>query len=606
MKYLKTTLASLLLIASLFLSGCGGNNSDTPPSSSDTAIVDGNDTSPDINITVPVVENNVTKLTLVMPVSATVLTTNSQVVNIEVRMFDSSNNPYSVGTITKTNPNDVLTGRDIGTFDKITSTLTNGVARFVYTAPDQLDANTSNLNFSFYHDSNTSDARIYTMSIVPEANQTVFTSYDLKASNDADKTIGLESTKNISYSVVDSSNKPLENSDITLLRVTLLNPSLAMLRDSSGNSGDTLSFVDNAYSVNVVTNTRSGLVPIKVDATFIDSNGVEQNLTKVFDLVVHSGPPTAMSLSYAGTGQNAGNAKFIENWVLTATDKYNNLINTTPSVSMGAIIGYAQSSGVTANPEGYLYYPANSLLSGTLSDVNPDTTFEAGNVFNHVDVVNDTLVLFGTGYKFNAFGKWDIGTISASNLLTLVDKYDGNITDDLGFAVGHNFRNEVCGNQNSVVANVYAQNGENTLPSSGSMIIQVEYDYYLVGKDVMLWTNLVGSSNNEIVRVGLGRKTTLVGQGIEAESFTFTDAFTGPIKIHLKISNTERNYENARFWYTIKATGNGVSYSELGNSMSNIYSCDDGGRAYVDVNITSGGDEGGTISLEGISFGNEF
>jgi len=608
MKYTQKILATLLLGASLILSGCGGNNSDSPPAqTSNSEIPTTQDpTSPTTDPSSPPASSNEENITLVLPVSATVLTTNSQVVNIEVRVFDSFNNPYSEGTITKINPNDVLTGRDIGTFDKDTATLVNGIATFAYTAPSQLDSNTSNITFAFYHSSDSATRIPYTFSINPEENQTVFSSYSLVSSNGLDKTMSLESTKNISYTVLGDGNERIDDSDIISITVSSLNPNLATLKDSSGNTGTELNSTSNAFSINLETNTKSGVVPVKVEAVFMDSNAEEKVITEVFDIVVLSGPPTAMSLSYAGTSQKSENAKFVENWVLTVTDKYSNLINTKPSISAGGLIGYAQSSALTDNARGYLYYSSTSG-SGTLSSNTEPATFTAdAGAFNNIDLVNDKLVLFGgNGYRFNAFGKWDIEALEASNELSLLDDYNGSDIDDLGFAVGNNFRNEVCSG-NSVVANIYAKDGNNILGSDGSMIIQIEYDYYLVGKDIVLWSNLVGSSNNEDVRVGLGKKVTLRGQGLEGSSFSFTDTFTGVVRLFISTANTPESYKNANFIYSVEVTGQGVSHTVVGDSMSDIYSCDASGRAYVDVEILSGGVNGGTVSVTDVAVSNEF
>jgi len=597
----KFIFAGLTLFITLLLTACQGTNSDS--SATDTG------SAADGNGTLPIVEQNSTALTLVLPVSSTVLTTNSQVVNIEVRMFDAANNPYSEGIITKVNPNDVLLGRDIGTFDKDISTLVNGVATFVYTAPANLELNTSNINFSFYHESNSSDARVYTMSIVPEVNQTILTDYELVASNQNNLTIDLESSKSVSYSLIAGNNELVPDSNISSMTVTLLNPNLVTLQDSYGNSGSTLTIANkNAFSINIVSGTRSGLVPIKVDTTYFDSNNVEQNLSKVFDLVVLSGPPTAISLSYAGTDLKSDYAKFVENWVLTVTDKYNNLINSNPTVSMGAIIGYAQSSAATSNAANYLFYPSASG-SGTLSDADPDTFTAAANAFDNVDLVNDKLVLLGgTGYKFNAYGKWDIENILSSNQLQLLDDFEGTDVSDLGFAVGNNFRNEVCDGY-SRLANVYPRDGNTLLASNGSMVLQIEYDYYLTGKDIILWTNIVGSNNNQDLKVGLANKITLRGQGLVSPVYEFTSAFTGTVRLNVSIANTPEFYKNGNFGYLLKVTGQGVVANVVGTSMSDgdITNCAlNNGIGYVDVQITSGGSNGGSIELTNVLPSSEF
>lgn len=499
MKLMKIfTLFSLMVLAFSCI-GCQGNNSD---------VINGGSTIP------VVVETNTTnnKVTVILPVSSSVLTTNNEVVKIDVRVFNGANNPYSTGTIIKVNPSDVLSGRDIGTFDKTAAKLVNGIATFVYTAPANLKADTSNIAFAFYHSSDPTNVKVYTMSIVPKANQTVLTNYSLESSSSTDVKMNLKTTKTVSYAVYDAKKKQLDNANIISITVTSLNPSLGVLSDTSGNTGNSITVNGkNNISMNVTSNTKSGLIPLKVTAVFKDTNAKTQTLEEVFNLIVLSGPPTAMSLSYAGTSQIATRAKFVEDWVLTVTDKYNNLVNSNPSISSGMLAGFTKSSAATANIASYLYYPPS--FGGTLTASTPDKFTAPTAAFSNVDQVNDVLVLFGNGYTYNASGKWDINTNSSTSL-DLVDDYNGLSTSSLGFAVGHNYRQDRCREGIEWIGNVYPKNNNYTLDSTGSMVLQVEYDYYLTGKSVMLWVNLVGQHNGNTVKIGEARKVNLRGNGL--------------------------------------------------------------------------------------------
>jgi len=590
------------------LSGCQGNNSD----SQNTVTSDTNTTIQDTNETLPETNTTVDKYTIVLPVSSTVLKTNSQVVNIDVRMFDGNNNPYSGGKIVKINPDDVLKGRDIGTFDKDESTLVNGVATFTYTAPSDLDANTSNISFAFYHDSNSSDRRVYTMSIVPEANQTALTSYDLYTSVPIGYSMGLESRKNISYFIKDENGKLVSDQDTKSIVVETLNPSLIALSDSQGNSGSKLSFSDkNSISLNLTTNTKSGLVPIKVSARFIDTNGDEQNLTKVFDVLVLSGPPTAMSLSYVGTIEKSDNAKFIQKVALTVTDRYNNLVNTKPTVSMGALAGYAKdSSGKANNSAGYLYFTSGDDDHNGKLTASDDKFTAQDEVFEKVDQTNQYLITFGNGYTYNASGKWDIKT-DTNKTLELVDDYNGSDTEKLGFAVGNNFRQDMCEDGVEWVANVYPEDSGNyVLPETGSMNLYIEYDYYLTGKDIVLWVNLLGSHNGEMMRIGEARKMTLRGNGLTSETYSFSKGFQGKVTLHIMVSDTEY-LKNSNFRYAVKVDSDDANWTVVDDSMNhNITHCygyqNQTGDSYVDINFTSPTPKAGTVSLQNLIIGSEF
>ncbi len=592
-------LFSIGLVFVLALSGCGGNNSDAPVSpETNSSVV----TPPEGNITNPAV-------TVILPISSTVLTTNGQVVTIDVRVFDSANNPYSEGKVKVINSPDVLNGRDVGTFDKYESDLTNGVATFTYTAPADLAADTSSLSFGFYHDSDPSKIKTYTMSIVPETNQIIISSYKLVSSNAENVKMNLNATLGISYSVYDSNGEKLSDDAVKSITVTSLNPSLATLSDSSGNTGYTkLTQLDkNAMTVYVNSNTLSGLVPLKVDATFLDANDEEQNLTKVYSLVVLSGPPTAFSLSYAGTTQDKDHAKFIEHWVLTATDKYNNLINTNPTISTGMLAGYAQSSAVTpTNAGNYLF--ASTANGGSIANATPDEFHAQSGVFDNVDFDHDYLVTYGNGYTYDASGKWDINKSDSSTVL-LADSYDGADVSGLGFAVGNNYRQDMCRDGSEWVGNVYSQNKNYILDANGSIVLDAEYDYYMVGKDVMLWVNLIGSANNTITKVGEARKITLRGDGLEGESYSFSKGYTGVIRLNVHVADTTEYYRNANFYAHVEVSSDDTNWTIAGSSMSdgNITDCTlNSGVAYVDVNITDPAGSAGSVSLTKVLVRDEF
>ena len=601
MNLLKIFLSAIVLMLSISFSGCQGDNSDTivvqtPSTSTGTG-------------TLPSVDTNTTAevITALLPISSTTLTKNAQSFNIVVKAIDSKNRPYSGGNVEVVFPNDVRQGRDIGYFNQFTSTLNaQGEAIFVYNAPANLDVNTSDIVFGFFHDENPTNVLSYTMSILPDVNQIVNTTYKITTGVGTDVTLLPEDVKSINYAVVDENGNAVSDDKITTIVVTSLNPQVGTLRDGN-TSGTSISFTTNNVSLSVLSTTLSGILPIQVDATFKDTNNNDRNLTKQFNLVVLSGPPTAMSLSYAGTSQNSETAKFVENWVLTVTDKYNNLVNTTPAISMGLITGYAQSSAPTSNIANYLYYES-SLNDGNLTNAATDTFSSSKNAFNNIDLVNDKLALFGgSGYKFNAYGKWDIDSFSA-NTLTLKDDYSGSSVSGLTFAVGHNFRNEWC-DSSPVVANVYAKDNNNILPATGSMIVQIEYDYYLVGKSVVLWTNLIGENNNSIVKVGLAEKVTLRGSGLTGETYQYAKGFQGVVRLNIDISDTVEPYQNANFGYAVVVTGDDTNWSIRGDSMQdgNITDCSlNGGVAYVDVNITDPAGSAGEIKLVNVLPSSEF
>ena len=536
---------------------------------------------------------------------------NGEVKTIAVKVYGKDNEPYPDGHIQVKYPDALLDGKDVGSFQNSSVEVKNGEASLIYTAPNPIDANTSYL-FGVFHDVNpilsNTDLNI---SFAPDVNQTVLKNYRLHA--DYETKMDLNISKGMVFSVMDDQNNSLSDGDIVSINATILNPNLGFLEDTDGNKGTSISTTKkNGVHINIHSNTLSGLLPIKVDAAFIDANNKEQKLTRIFNVIVLSGPPTAMSLSYAGTSQDKEHAKFIENWVLTVTDKYNNLVNTNPTVSTGMITGYATRSG-DAQPDAsqnlkdakYLFYSAKDG-DGNLTDGALDTFKTKYKTFANVDLVNQYLVTYGKrGYYFNTFGKWDISSVEDDQTLALKDDYNGTNVSGLGFAVGNNFRNETCSGE-SRVANVYPKDNNYVLGDNGNMIIQVEYDYYLVGKTTLLWANLLGSSDKKIKKVGIANVVTLRGDGLTGESYNFAKGFSGIVRLLVHIKDTVEFYKNANFVYKVEVQAEDASWSILDDSMDyGIMDCNNSGVGYVDVNISDGG-KGGSVSLTNVLVAPEF
>ena len=591
----------------LMLIGCQGNNSDTPTSSS------GNDN----NSTLPVIiDTNTTQVpTIVLPVTTTELTQSNQIVNIVVKVFDNANNPYQTGDVKIIYPDDVKTGRDIGYFKSSTVAVKNGVANFTYTGPSDLAANKAPINFAFYHEDNPTEAKQFTFTLKPDVNHLVINNYILTSVAGKSIKMGLKETQSLSYYVSDTNGKKIPDGDMISMTVKLLNSGLGTLFDQYSNSGNSLTFSNqNNITLNLKTNTISGLLPIEVSAKFVDVNGNTQSLKQVFNVIVLSGPPTAISLSYASTAQDKANAKFIDSWVVTVTDKYNNLVNTEPAVSMGMLAGYTQSSAPTDNSANYLYYnpgtltnKASGMISSTGGYGNGPSFTATNKPFSRVDDINDYLVTFGNGYTYDASGKWTIQQ-HTDNTLDIIDEFNSTVptVSNLGFAVGNNHRQDACNFGEEWVGNVYPENGVYTIGPNGTVKINDSYDYYLVGKDVMLWINVVGNSNGKTEKIGEAKKITLRGEGLTGESYKYSKGFHGVVRLSVHISNTVEYYRNANFSSDVVVSGDDTNWTISGSSMDNgITSCIGNGIAYVDVNITGAG-SAGTVSLTNVLPSSEF
>jgi hypothetical protein len=172
----------------------------------------------------------------------------------------------------------------------------------------------------------------------------------------------------------------------------------------------------------------------------------------------------------------------------------------------------------------------------------------------------------------------------------------------------------MCADGVEWVGNVYPESGNYIIDDTGSMRLNVEYDYYMVGKAVMLWVNLVGqqNSNNTTVRIGESKKVTLRGQGLVGDTYSFSAGFEGVVRLYVNIKNTVEFLKNGYFGYVVTVQSDDANWTNLGSSTENngITYCygDDNqsGAVYVDVNFTSETENEGTVSLTNVLVGSEF
>jgi len=584
MIFLRSILSILILAFVVGFSGCKSNNSDAPAS-----------TPPSFN------DTNMTEV--VLSVVETTITTNSERVAIDINVIDANGNPQSDGDVKIVFPSDLRDGRDVGVFENLTVSVVNGRANFLYTGPQDVNSNTSDLIFGFYHEENTIGIEYYTIKINPAPNQIILTSYKLESSIlDGNLTLNLESDEMLSFFLRTDSDVLVSDSDIVSMSVTLLNPNLAELADTSGNRGDTLTILDkNSVSLNLETEIISGVLPIRVIVDFADANGDAQTITRIFNVVVLSGPPTAVSISYASTSHDSDYAKFQENLVVTVTDKYFNRVNTNPAISTALIVGYADDAGTRI-----FYEP-----EGVKGSIDPATdVFTADNAvdFTDVDVNNDILMTYGVGYKYSASGFWNFTTPNSSELTLLADyvSTDG-IADELGFAVGRNQKNDMCRIGEAWVGNIVATDGTNQIDDNGMARLTLNYDYYLTGKDVIIGVNLVGytASTGVTSRIGEAKKHTLRSTGLESASVNLGKGFDGVVRLPVQIADTPEWLRNSNFGFTF-AVNDAVAINGWSRSTSSDDCTESEGVAYVDANVTVDADKAGTIQLVNILIGNEF
>jgi len=456
------------------------------------------------------VEGNVSLPIVVIPTNQReiILESNSKTVEIAISVFKDIS-PYTSGSVKVELPNKVLNGVDVGQFNSYEVPVNEqGIALFSYTGPSNLQALISNddndSTFKFYHVENSANKQEMKVLYQLPANPHISRNYEIDIVTSGEFSMGIpdkEKTFNVLLKAKDSAGNEVVLTDENITKITAVttNSTIAqMLNTATGTlvSSLDLNTINNSPFV-LKSKQLSGLVPVKITVEFNDANGDPQTLSTVVNVRVFSGPPSAISISYVGTEQDADRAKYIEKLAISVTDEYGNKVNTQPNITLGAIVGYAvdgsEASSTETSVSKRLFYGKNDITNSNangeikaLNDTDVTTTeFEdntaaRNDVFQYVNTEGnntDKLVIFGAGKHYEAMGKWDMTLGGDNHTLTLQDNYFGIDRSELYYAVGHNYYQDQCrqdGRESvgSTDAETY------TLDDEGTVVIDYKYDYH--------------------------------------------------------------------------------------------------------------------------------
>ena len=552
------------------------------------------------------------------------ITQNSQTLRIEVRVLEQGTNaPYTKGAVKVELPPQVADGIDVGRFAAYEVPVeSDGFARFDYVAPANIqalvDQNETNATFHFYHVANPTQ-KVDSTVVYDLKSGYIPSDYEIQTSSeDGEYTMGLTLLKQFTVYLKDDQGNDVPDSSITKLTLTSKNDLVGKILDNNGNPVSELVLTGgnavSGKSFSIDTDTYSGLLPIEIKYEFKDANNDDKSLTTIMNVVVFSGPPTAMSIAYTGVEVNATAGKYIEKFALTVTDAYNNPVNTRPYVAVGGMVEYAvdgsSATGVRNDSSPRLWHGLNDS-HGKIEAVGGDGaqfTSDTADVFKYVDMSNDKLVVYGIGYVYEALGKWDIDS-NDDTTLQLKDKYFGSNRSDLYFAVGHNNRQDVCSSDGTeYVGNMRATQYQ--LDSGGHALMEFEYDYHLTGKDIMVWANLTGfqADNNHTGRIGEAQKHTLRGAGlysVPTGGYTLDKNVTQTVSFEIHHDKVPEWYNHAHFGYQIQS---GSTCQILNVESSNTLDARDCSytTAYIRFTLQAPSDKSCTFNIGDIATAPEF
>ncbi len=99
----------------------------------------------------------------------------------------------------------------------------------------------------------------------------------------------------------------------------------------------------NDIDLYIQTYNKSGLVDLKVDVTYINNRGEEYDLNKTLSLTILSGEPMAFSINGVGTVYNPDTKWFEQKFLISASDKYNNIVNIASKINISAMAGFVKN-----------------------------------------------------------------------------------------------------------------------------------------------------------------------------------------------------------------------------------------------------------------------
>jgi len=568
------------------------------------------------------------------------LISNSQQSIINIKVFEGNTNaPYSEGNVKVTLPAKIVDGIDVGSFESYSVPITNGIAQFRYTGPQNLKSLIENgdnsSSFQFYHEADPSTKKSMSVVYKPQTDY-IPTNYTLEVSSEnSEFTMGIpDIEKTFAIVLKDDKGDNVDKANIKSTTIISQNTFVGHIILEGKKVTGIISKGQNPITFNVKSNTVSGLIPVEIKMNFIDANGVEKNISKTSNITVFSGPPTAISISYSGVEHDQERAKFVEKFAITATDMYGNRVNTSPTIAVGAIVGYAVDGSNAVNDPTIstnkrLYFAKyDTNIQGTITPTNATTKSilsianDGSERFQYVDEFNDKLVIFGEGYKYEALGKWDFNKLD-NYTMELKDNYFGTQRDKLYYAIGNNKRQDPClDDGREYVGFASVDSNGSKLDNEGTARVSFKYDYDLTGKDIMLWVNLSGyqADTNATTRIGEAQKHTLRGNGLFAEptaGYTLKAGTSGYANFAIWHSSVPERYKNSHFGWSV-ASGSNCGYRVI-DSTNAVYNddgtvnrardsreCVNGGSGFIRFFLTAPAEDDCTFNISRILPSREF
>jgi hypothetical protein len=263
--------------------------------------------------------------------------------------------------------------------------------------------------------------------------------------------------------------------------------------NDNGETHSELTFKEkNGIDLYIQTYNKSGVVNFDVSVKYTNNRGEVYDLNTSTSLTISSGEPMAFSINSVGVKYNQETKWFEQKFLISASDKYNNIVNIKSKIIVSAMADYTKDGS------------GNRVLYGNFSNTKAKIVADkeahsaslkvSSNLFTKLDIDRDFLLLFGQVSAGEALGKWDIDKYNTGkSTLTLTDSYYGDTHSSLGFAVGHNYYSEICSSESKEwELEIDSTDGIYQLDDRGKTYVTLKFPAYMIGKKIAIAVNFSG------------------------------------------------------------------------------------------------------------------
>jgi len=294
-------------------------------------------------------------------------------------------------------------------------------------------------------------------------------------------------------------NQTVQNDKVNFITIRSSDPSKVKLIDpnnyliDNGEPKSELSFSKtNGIDLYIQTYTTSGVVNFYVSANYTNNRGENYDINTTTSLVILSGEPTAFSINSTGVTYNFDTKWFEQKFLISASDRYNNIVNTPSKINVSAMADFTRDK----NGKRILFGKFSNTKGEIITDKETHKAIfkSNANTFSTIDTDRDFLLLFGDGTTYESLGKWSIDPYNnTDNTLELTDLYYGDNHNNLGFAVGHNYYNEICSSESKEwELKIDSTDGTYQLNDEGETYMTLKFPAYMIGKKIALSVNFSG------------------------------------------------------------------------------------------------------------------